>query len=89
MWTEDDTLAALDWQAEQDRRCPDCGEHADEAMKIENVYAYKATGLRCHSCHAINVEAARIAGGKPPKTAGFRYRVTKREDGDGRVELTA
>ena len=28
-WTEDDTLAALDWQAEQDRRCPDCGEHAD------------------------------------------------------------
>jgi hypothetical protein len=76
-WLPDDATVALEWQAEQDRKCPDCGQNADESMHIDNAYAYKATGLRCHSCYAINKEAARLAEDKPSKTAGFRYQVTK------------
>jgi len=74
-WTDDDALAALDWQADQDSRCPECNQPIDEAMKKSNSYAYRAESVRCHGCHAIAAEASRLAGNQVSTHAGTRYRV--------------
>ena len=78
-WTDDDRDAAFEWLVEQSKRCSDCGQPLDECTAKDNSYAYHAEAVRCHACYAINVEASRLAGGKPSPAAGHRYRVALRD----------
>src|SRR3546814_4207080 len=32
MWSEEDIAAALEWQSEQDAKCPGCGHPMDETL---------------------------------------------------------
>jgi hypothetical protein len=73
-WTDDDRLAALEWQAAQSRRCV-CGENLDESLSPDNEQAYRAVGVRCHACAAIASAAAEMAGhDKRDPLAGMRWR---------------
>jgi hypothetical protein len=85
-WTEDDARAALDWQAEDARRCPN-GHDTAESMKKENAFAYRATPLRCHACFAAESAEAQMLGHKPNQHAGTLWRLSKIEEThDGRID---
>jgi hypothetical protein len=65
-WLEDDTLAALDWDAWERAKCPGCGQPRDESMAHEDdAPAYEVEVLRCHACSAAAAES-RAAGGDSP-----------------------
>lgn len=81
-WLDDDREAVLDWLEKEASRCERCGQDTRESMKLENAYTYRAKGLRCHSCYAIDAEAAQLTRSKPGPMAGIRFQVTKVEDGD-------
>lgn len=83
-WTEADIVTALEWQAEQDRRCGNCGANLDESTKKENTFAYKARAISCHGCRAIHSAAKALDQEERVVT---RYQFTKTpEASDGRVD---
>lgn len=84
LWSDEDQQAVYDW-LESQARCDGCGQPLTESMRKENTFAYKATALDCHGCKAVAAEAARRQKGKPDPNAGTRFRVTRREVNDGRV----
>ena len=56
-WTNEDTQAALDWQAWEDGKCPGCGQPAAESMAHEDVSPeYKAEIKRCHACKVVAID---------------------------------
>jgi hypothetical protein len=78
-WTGKDAAAALWWQAEQDKRCDGCGGNLVETLDPDNEDRYRAEGVWCHRCRAIQREALAMAGKNPysdaDPTAGARYRI--------------
>jgi len=81
-WLESDQIAALEWQAEQNRRCV-CGEDLDESTAPDAHDAYVVAGIRCHACAAIDRRARAIAGRDDiDPLAGMRYRFLTGEEDD-------
>jgi hypothetical protein len=55
-WTLNDRMAALDWLADQNGRCPGCGQKVDECMAdIEVSPEYVAEAKRCHACEVRRI----------------------------------
>jgi len=76
-WLPSDITAALEWQSEQDRKCPGCGQNIDETFGPGNVDKWNAeVSGHCDGCRAMH-RAASIAAGKDDldPTVGSRYRV--------------
>lgn len=88
-WTDDDRVAVYDWLEHEANTCTNCGQDTRESMLKENSFAYRAEGVRCHSCYAIAAAAAAAEKGKTPATAGWRWLLNKQEAGDGDVELAS
>lgn len=69
-WSIDDLRWALDWQAEQDIKCPGCGSPRDETMVDEDdAPLYDVIDLVCWRCRASGLaaqDAAESNGGKSP-----------------------
>lgn len=62
VWSESDQIAALEWQAEQDGKCPGCGEPVAECMAHEDdAPAYEVEVRRCHACQAKGMEERAMA----------------------------
>lgn len=55
-WLDGDFVAALEWQAYEDGKCPGCGQPASESMADEDDSpAYEAEALRCHACKVRSI----------------------------------
>ena len=51
-------MAALEWQAEQDAKCPGCGRPRDETMASEDEGPqYEALSMKCRACEARDIAA--------------------------------
>ncbi len=73
-WRPDDIRAALEWQAEEDGKCPGCGKPRHETFASEELVEaglapdYVAKKYRCRACEARDAavgaerENAREAG---------------------------
>lgn len=63
MWTEQDRVDALVWQAEEDDKLP-CGHDKDEAFDPDNdpdlPGGYEVRRLQCHACKAIHNDVATL-----------------------------
>ena len=76
-WSEADRDAALEWQAEQDRKCSGCGLPLDETTSPEAEDLFDAELWKCHSCApaARRLELHRRDGGD---LAGMQARIIRR-----------
>jgi hypothetical protein len=88
LWTYEDQMAALEWQAEQARRCNECGQNLDETMgpDTDDTWNAEVSG-HCDGCRALH-RAAAIEAGRDDldPTVGARYRMWKDSEGsNGRV----
>lgn len=50
-WSEDDQDAALQWQAHESQRCPQCGTHPDVWREDWNAMAPEPK--RCRGCQLV------------------------------------
>ena len=89
VWSDEDRWAALDWQAEQDRRCSGCGQDLEQTLGPGSFDKWNAeVSGHCDGCRALH-RAASIDAGKDDldPTVGVRYRIWR--DTDGRVDNTS
>ena len=77
MWLPEDTEAALEWQAWQQRLCSGCGTPRDESMD-EHGPAYEAEPLRCRACEARDMASRRFTEADGD-TAGLFFTVSARD----------
>lgn len=75
-WSQKDRQAALQWMAEQNRKCSGCGNPLDECMS-EDGPEYEAELLRCYACAARDDRSAKLSE-DPPKSRHGAYIVTRR-----------
>lgn len=76
-WTDDDTLAAFDWQGYQDRLCTGCGQSLDDTVGPDQFDKWNAEEVgACDACRALD-RTARIKAGNDDlnPTAGVRFKV--------------
>lgn len=88
VWSDADQWAALDWQAQQARRCSGCGQSLDETMGpgTDDTWNAVVSG-HCDGCRALHRVASIEAGrDELDPTVGARYRMWKDEDANGRVD---
>jgi hypothetical protein len=55
LWLDEDIEAALEWQAEQEAKCPGCGLPADETMSDDERIDYEAISRKCRACEARDI----------------------------------
>jgi hypothetical protein len=55
MWTATDLELALEWQAENNLRCGNCGQPMDESTDPDNARDYRADELTCYGCMVIEL----------------------------------
>lgn len=80
LFTEEDTLAVLEWQREQSLLCPGCGLPRDETMAKERQFDfYDARAVRCHACAARDRKARQFT--KQDHDDAGLYFVAKEIDG--------
>lgn len=84
VWTEEDTEAALAWQAIQDSTCGGCGNPLAESMNPDNESGYRVTRLVCHGCRAREHAARDDQDTTNADTAGRRYLAVLDEQGVSR-----
>lgn len=78
LFTEEDTDAVLEWQREQNLKCPGCGLPRDETMQKEHQGHYKASSLRCHAC-AERDRAAKEFHSQEHDDAGLFFTVKEKD----------
>lgn len=80
-WLERDAAAALWWQAEEDRRCSNCGRDLNVTLDPETERLWEAEAIWCHGCRAVHRAGLKLAKKDPyldaDPLAGSRFRFTE------------
>lgn len=85
VWSDEDRWAALDWQAEQARRCSGCGQSLDETLRPGDFDKWNAEiSGHCDGCRALH-RAQAVASGSDDldEHAGARFRIWRDKEDDG------
>lgn len=74
-----DTIAALEWQVEQDMRCTSCGQPTYETLGPSNTDKWNAeVAGYCDGCRASHRAGAILAGrDELDPTVGVRFKMWK------------
>jgi hypothetical protein len=89
VWSYEDQIAALEWQADQARTCSGCGQNLEETTGPGTFDKWNAElSGHCDGCRALHREAMVVAGrDELDPSVGARYRVWRDEENtDGRVD---
>lgn len=79
MWLEDDTLAALEWQAWEANKCPGCGRQRDECMADDGP-DYRTRKVVCYACEDRDITARAAVDASNGRSEPGVYFVTEEDD---------
>lgn len=84
VWLEDDTVAALEWHADDAYRCDGCGLDTRETVGPDNEDKWNAElSGHCDGCRAAERARADLDGNRhPDQNAGARLRFWRDEEDD-------
>lgn len=74
-WTEEDQMAALEWQTEQALKCSGCGLPSDETTAVGRDDDWDAEVVQCHACAARDRTQRSHLQQSNAETAGLKVRV--------------
>jgi len=87
LWSPGDQRSALEWQTEQNLKCPGCGQPVTECMVDEDdAPAYEVELRRCHACKAKGIEEREMSRDSDPDPG--LYSIVRKVT-DGRVDVAA
>lgn len=67
---------ALEWQAEKNLLCGNCGHHLDETLAPDAARAYQAAEMTCHACQVIEWRRTTLSE-QDTDMAGLRIYATR------------
>src|SRR5690606_23630562 len=79
LWSDQDRIDALVWQAEEDEKLP-CGHDRATALDPDNEDAFEVRRIQCHACKAIHDDVSKL---EDVASTRFMFFIPQLEVNDG------